>query len=434
MKISVVGLGYVGAVTSCCLAKEGHEVLGIDLDPDKVALLQSGTSPVIEEGIDEITSAAIASGRLQVTTELTQAAVDQDLIFVCVGTPSAANGSQDLTALERVCHQIGSLLEFADTQPSVVIRSTIPPGTTDDILHPILEGASNKTAGRDFGLGFQPEFLREGSSVNDFHNPPMTIVGGDALATDSVERLFAAFPGEFIATDVRSAELLKVACNTFHAVKVNFANEMGRISRSLGMDARVVMDLLCQDTQLNISRAYLRPGFAFGGSCLPKDLRALLHVAKSNDVDVPMLQGILPSNDEHIESVARMIMSHDSRKVGLVGLSFKQGTDDLRESPLVRLAEILIGKGYELSIYDPAVRVAMLIGSNKRFIESTIPHFSGLMKDSLHEVVETAGTVVVAHKHAELADIVARLPDTTQVVDLVGLDPVGEAGFHGVAW
>lgn len=434
MNICVIGLGYVGAVTSCCLARDGHKVLGVDLDSTKVDLLAAGKSPIIEEQIPEITRNAVASGNLEVTTDLDERITGCDLVFVCVGTPSAPNGSQDLTAVERVCEEIGRVLQGSDAKPAVIIRSTVPAGTTDTLVRTALERTSEKTAGVDFGLGFQPEFLREGSSVKDFYNPPMTIVGGDDIAVQRLQALFADFPGEFIATDVRSAELLKVACNTFHALKVNFANEMGRIARSLDMDARVIMHLLCQDTQLNISPAYLRPGFAFGGSCLPKDLRALLHVAKSNDVEVPMLQGILPSNDEHIDMVARLVMQHGRRKVSLVGLSFKQGTDDLRESPMVRLAEILIGKGYELEIYDEAVQTAMLMGSNKRFIETTIPHFEAMMQADLEPMIEPGRTVIVAHNLERLPALLGRLTAEDLVVDLVGIEHSGPADLQGVAW
>ena len=434
MKICVIGLGYVGAVTSCCLAKDGHQVIGVDVDPVKVNLLREGTSPIIEEGVDEITQQAVSSGNLTVMSELDTENIASDLVFVCVGTPSADNGSQDLTALQRVCQQIGEQLKSIDSVPAIVIRSTIPPGTTEGLVQQTLEQSSGKVAGTGFGLGFQPEFLREGSSVKDFYNPPMTVIGGDAVAAQGVRSLFEEFPGEFVVTDIKSAELLKVACNTFHALKVNFANEIGRLAQVLDMDSRIVMALLCKDTQLNISPAYLRPGFAFGGSCLPKDLRALLHMAKSNDVDLPMLQGILPSNDQHIAHVAQKVMSHSSRKVGLVGLSFKQGTDDLRESPMVKLAEILIGKGYELSIYDPAVRGAMLLGANKRFIESTIPHFAGLLRESLETTVLPGSSVIVAHRYPELDALIQSLSSDTKLIDLVGIDAPSHVQYTGVAW
>ena len=433
MKIVVVGLGYVGAVTSCCLARDGHDVVGVDLDQNKLDLLAKGVSPIIEQGIDEVTQAAFDSGRLKVDRSLTAVAIEGAVVFVCVGTPSADNGSQDLTAIERVCRQLGELLRSVDGC-EIVIRSTIPAGTTEGLLLPILEQCSGKVAGDGFGLAFQPEFLREGSSVSDFYNPPMTVVGGDERSVARLRELFGTLPGEFIATDVKSAELLKVACNTFHALKVNFANEIGRVATALDMDARIVMELLCRDKQLNISPAYLRPGFAFGGSCLPKDLRALLYTAKSHDVELPMLSGILPSNDLHIELIAKKIMAHSSRQVGFVGLSFKQGTDDLRESPLVRLAEILIGKGYAIKIYDPAVSVAMLTGGNKKYIETTIPHFAALMSDSLGELIAPDSVVIVAHKHDELESQLSTLPSTSLVFDLVGLHLEGNAEYQGVAW
>ncbi len=437
MKVAVIGLGYVGAVTSACLARDGHSVLGIDLDPTKLELLRQGKAPIVEAEISEITQAAVDSGCLTVDDSLDQRIGDVDLVFVCVGTPSAASGSQDLTAVKRVSEQIGRVLGSTEGNPVIVLRSTVPPGTTDDIVKPILEQTSGKTEGVDFGLCFQPEFLREGSSVQDFYNPPFTVVGGGENAVEPVRALFENVPAEFVATTTRNAELLKFACNTFHALKVVFANEVGRLGQAVGVDPRAVMDLLCMDHQLNISRAYLRPGFAFGGSCLPKDLRALLYLAKSHDVELPMLQGVLPSNSIHIDQAAGFVMSGNSRKVGVIGLSFKQGTDDLRESPLVGLAERLIGKGYELKVYDPAVSLALLVGSNKRFIEETIPHIGSLLTDDLDEVCRFGDTIVVGHKDEAIESALERHSESIQrVIDLVGIarGRVGGAEYFGACW
>lgn len=435
MRISVIGLGYVGAVTSVCLAGDGHSVIGVDVDPTKLDLIRRGKAPIVEADIEARTSAAVTSGALQVQPDIDLRAVDVDLLFVCVGTPSAANGSQDLSALERVCAQLGEALAAGSAHPAIVIRSTVPPGTTEGTIRPILESTSGLRAGSDFGLCFQPEFLREGSSVKDFYHPPFTVVGGDATAVGAVERLFGDFPGEFVSTDSRSAELLKVACNTFHALKVVFANEIGRLGQRIGMDARRVMELLCMDQQLNISPAYLRPGFAFGGSCLPKDLRALLYLAKSNDVEMPMLQGILPSNTHHIDYAADLVMQGPSRDVALIGLSFKPGTDDLRESPLVALAERLIGKGYRLKIFDPAVSLAMLVGSNKRFIETTIPHIGTMLCDSLDHVLTHSESVILGHRSEEIEAALRRhRSHVHHLVDLAGASSSDWPSYRGICW
>ena len=438
MKICVIGLGYVGAVTASCLARDGHDVLGVDLDETKLDLLRAGKSPVIEEGIDEITRTAAESGRLQVQSGIDSGLAQFDIIFICVGTPSSPNGSQDLTAVKRVAEEVGEALRDADGFPVVVIRSTVYPGSTDTVIRPVLEAASGSRVGDSFGLAFQPEFLREGSSVKDFYNPPYTIIGTDCPKSEGVLRqLFESFPGEFIATPVRVAEMLKLTCNVFHALKITFANEVGRLGRSLGVDSREVMQLVCKDTSLNISPAYLRPGFAYGGSCLPKDLRAMLYLAKSNDVEIPLMRGIQYTNELHIQHAAEMVKASGSRKVGMIGLSFKPGTDDLRESPLVALAEHLIGKGYELKIHDGAVNVARLIGSNRRFIEQTIPHVEGMLTEDVRTVVEHADVLVVGQSHPDLASELERAGSAAPaIVDLVSLDVPDSAPdqYSGICW
>ena len=439
MKVSVIGLGYVGAVTASCLARDGHEVLGIDLDPTKLALLADGKAPIIEEGIQEITEAAVASGRLKLADAVDERLAEQAIVFICVGTPSAANGSQDTTAVERVAQQIGTAIRGSDSYPVIVLRSTVHPGITEAVVKPILESASQMRVGDGFGLCFQPEFLREGSSVKDFYDPPFTVVGGDSeRSVGVVQELFAPLDADFIATAIATAEMLKLACNAFHALKISFSNEIGRLGQSLGVDGRDVMELLCRDTSLNISKAYMRPGYAYGGSCLPKDLRALTHIAKTKDVDVPLLRSTLTTNAVQIEHAARMVMSGKSRKVGLIGLSFKPGTDDLRESPLVTLAEQLIGKGYELMIYDPVVNVARLIGSNKRFIDETIPHFEKLMCDDLDSVLDHAETLVIGHGGDDVRQAIAARPEAGwDIVDLVGIadsSVKGSGSYRGICW
>ncbi|MEO1037416.1 MAG: nucleotide sugar dehydrogenase [Pseudomonadota bacterium] len=438
MKISVIGLGYVGAVTAVCLARDGHDVTGVDLDPTKVQLLRDGKAPIIEEGIAEVTAAAAASGRLHVTDDIRDGVAESDLIFVCVGTPSASNGSQDLTAVQRVSEQIGDVLKDADDFPVVVLRSTVYPGSTESLVRPTLEAAAGGGVGEKFGLCFQPEFLREGTSVKDFYQPPFTVIGTDCeRSAERVRELFGGFPGEFVVTDFKAAELLKMTCNVFHALKISFANEVGRLGQSLGIDSREVMRLVCMDKSLNISPAYMRPGFAYGGSCLPKDLRAMLYLARTNDIELPVMAGVQQTNGIHIQHAFELIAKAGSRRVGMLGLSFKPGTDDLRESPLVSLAELLIGKGYELRIHDPAVNLARLIGSNKRFIDETIPHIEALMADELGEVIEHADVLVIGQKHPELSALLATAgPGAPHIVDLTDVpnDAVGAGSYTGICW
>ena len=438
MKISVLGLGYVGAVSMACLARDGHEVTGVDVDPLKLDLIRSGRSPIVEEGIQDLTRDVVASGRVQTTDDVAAAVRDTDVSFVCVGTPSSPNGSQDLSAIRRVMESIGAALASKASYHTVVLRSTVQPGTLDEMARPILERASGKRADEDFGLCFQPEFLREGTSIKDYDNPPFTVIGTRVpRGADALKQLFGHLPCEFIVTDVGAAEMLKYACNAFHALKVTFANEVGRISQSVGLDARAVMDLVCRDKRLNISAAYLRPGFAFGGSCLPKDLRALTYLAKTRDITTPMLGSILGSNRAHIDHVLDKVMLSGIRRVGMVGLSFKAGTDDLRESPLVAVAERLIGKGYELRIFDPEVNLSRLIGANKRFIEESIPHIGSLMVDECAKAVGHAQVVLVGVGGREItAALTASLTDQHVVVDLVGL-PRAQLKcrqYTGVCW
>lgn len=438
MKVSVIGLGYVGAVTAACLARDGHEVLGIDLDPTKLTLLRNGQAPIIEEAIDEVTREAAESGRLRVTDKIDGRIVECGLVFVCVGTPSAMNGSQDLTAVRRVAEQIGAALKNCEGYPVIVLRSTVYPGSTEAVVKPILEEHAEGTAGKDFGLCFQPEFLREGSSVRDFYNPPFTVIGSEcARSQDRVRELFGEFPGEFVTTSYRTAEMLKLTCNAFHALKISFANEVGRLGQSLGVDSREVMNLVCKDKSLNISPAYLQPGFAYGGSCLPKDLRAMLYLARTNDMELPVMSGVEQTNAIHIEHAAKMIMDSGSRKVSLIGISFKPGTDDLRESPLVTLAERLIGKGYDLRIYDPAVNMSRLIGANKRFIEETIPHLESLLSEDLDDVCSHGDIIVIAQRHDTLDDLLSECgQEKLKIVDLVGVGGslAEQENYVGICW
>jgi GDP-mannose 6-dehydrogenase len=438
MKISIFGLGYVGAVSMACLARDGHEVTGVDVDPLKLELIRSGKSPIVEEGIQDLTRDVVASGKVQVTSDVAAAIRGTDLSFVCVGTPSSANGSQDMSYIRRVMESIGEALAKKAEFHTVVLRSTVQPGTLDELVRPTLEKASGKVADKDFGLAFQPEFLREGTSIKDYDRPPLTIVGTRSpRAAEVLRAVFGHLPCEFVVTSVGVAEMQKYAANAFHAVKITFANEIGRLARAVDVDAREVMALICKDTQLNISPAYLRPGFAFGGSCLPKDLRALTYMGKTRDVTTPMLGGVLGSNRAHIDYAIDQVMQGETRKVGMIGLSFKKGTDDLRESPLVSVAERLIGKGYDLRIYDPEVNLSRLIGANKRFIEQSIPHIGKLMVGSCEEAVHHGDTILVGLGGKDIeAALAATLEPRHAVVDVVGLAARGsKAGrYTGICW
>jgi GDP-mannose 6-dehydrogenase len=437
MRISIFGLGYVGAVSLACLARDGHHVVGVDVSQDKLDLIRSGKSPVIEEGIQELMQKVVASGRVEVTNDAAHAIHNTDLSFVCVGTPSSPRGSQDLTAVLRVAESIGRALRDKKGFHTLVVRSTVEPGTVEEKFKPVVEQHSGKRAGTDFSLAFQPEFLREGTSIADYDKPPFTICGADSeRGVAALREVFGHLPGEFIVTDIRTAEGMKMACNAFHALKITFANEIGRFSQAVGIDGRNLMALLCKDTSLNISTAYLRPGFAFGGSCLPKDLRALNYISRSRDVDTPMLTAVLASNEVHITHVVERIRAEPRAVIGMVGLAFKAGTDDLRESPLVELAEQLIGKGYTLRVFDPHVNVARLIGANKAYIEATVPHFDALLTDSMDKVLDCPIVVVGQSGAAVRAALAERRKADQLVIDLVGMKDVATlpGRYWGVCW
>jgi GDP-mannose 6-dehydrogenase len=438
MKISIFGLGYVGAVSMACLARDGHEVVGVDLDPLKLDLIRSGRSPIVEEGIQDLTAEVVKRGRVCVTDDVAAAVRSTGLSFICVGTPSSPNGSQDLSAVRRVSEQIGAALKDKAGYHTVIMRSTLQPGAMESVVKAGLESASGKQADVDFGLGFQPEFLREGSSIKDYDNPPFTVVGTeDERAANVLREVFGHLKCDFIVTSVGVAEMLKYACNAFHALKITFANEIGRLAKSVNVDGRAVMELVCKDTRLNISPVYMKPGFAFGGSCLPKDLRALTYVGKQNDVTTPMLGNIMGSNRAHIDHALDLVAQSGKRKIGMIGLSFKPGTDDLRESPLVTVAERLIGKGYDLRVYDPDVNLSRLLGANRRYIEHTIPHIGSLMMATAEAVVEHAEVLVVGLASSEVRTaVLGAVRDTQVVVDLVGLpkEQVRTPQYRGVCW
>jgi GDP-mannose 6-dehydrogenase len=433
MKVSVFGLGYVGCVTAACLAKEGHVVRGVDISPDKVHAILAGRSPVVEEGLGDTIAAAVRQGRLTATEDPLDAVRESDVSLVCVGTPSKGNGSLSLVALEEVTRQIGEAMRAKDGRHCIVYRSTVLPGTVRNRLIPLLEKASGLRAHQDFDVCFNPEFLREGSSIKDFYTPAFTVIGeenprgGDVLA-----RLYAGVAAPVVRGSYEVAELLKYACNAFHALKVAFANEIGVFCKAVGIDSHEVMDVFRLDRKLNISEAYLRPGFAFGGSCLPKDLRALLYHAKERDVEMPLLGSVLPSNDLHIRRAAEWIMATKQRKVGVLGLSFKPGTDDLRESPIVSLVETLIGKGCHLKVFDSDVSLSRLVGANKRYIEQEIPHISTLMSDDLHEVIEESDVLVVCKTAKEFSEALEPYAGKKLILDLARIG--GSSRHDGLCW
>ncbi len=437
MKISIFGLGYVGTVSAGCLAREGHEVIGVDPVSRKVDLINSGQSPIIETEIGEIIASAVKHGRLKATSDQDQAIRDTTLSFVCVGTPSQANGNLDLSYIRRVCELIGHALRNKPARHTVVIRSTILPGTMRQIVIPILEECSGKKAGADFGVCNNPEFLREGSAVKDFGAPPKTVIGEiDTKSGDLLASLYAKLEAPLIRTDVETAEMVKYVDNSWHALKIGFANEIGNLCKSFSIDAHAVMKIFCKDEKLNISAAYLQPGFAFGGSCLPKDLRALSYKAKTNDLQLPILNSILPSNEIQIARGLQLIMEKGHRKIGILGFSFKAGTDDLRESPVIEIIERLVGKGYDLRIYDKNVHIASLIGANRDFILNRIPHISKLMVESIASVLKHAETIVIGNKDPEFQDVASRLQDGQRLVDFVRIiDRRSENGkYDGICW
>ncbi|MHB1200803.1 MAG: nucleotide sugar dehydrogenase, partial [Polaromonas sp.] len=423
MKISIFGLGYVGAVSLACLSRDGHDVIGVDIDRAKLDLIMAGKTPVVEEGMVDLMARVAASGKVTVTTDAQAAVRGSEISLVCVGTPSAANGSQDQGAILRLAEEIGRAIAEKQEPHVVVFRSTLVPGTVEDVLRPIIEARSGKKDGEGFFLCFQPEFLREGSSIRDYDKPPFTVVGAShAYPVGRLRALFGQLPCKFLETTVRSAEMMKYSCNNFHALKITFANETARLCDALGVDAFEVMDLMCQDTHLNISRAYLKPGFAFGGSCLPKDLRATTYLAKLHDVEIPMLAGILPSNRNHLDLALQKLLATGKRRIGFIGLSFKTGTDDLRESPLVTLAEQLIGKGMQLAIYDPEVRLAQLLGANRSFIEKHLPHIGKMLRAGIESVIEESEVLVVGLADQQVFDTLASRCRPDQVLlDLVSL-------------
>ncbi len=436
MKISIFGLGYVGAVSAGCLATDGHDVIGVDPNRTKVDLINGGTTPIIEKDIGEMISKTVQEGKLRATIDVRDAVLNSDMSLICVGTPSQLNGNLDLSHVRKVCEQIGEAIKEKDSFHVVVARSTMLPGSMRAVVIPTLEQASGKKAGVDFGVCNNPEFLREGTAVYDYYHPPKTVIGEtDERAGEMLVKLYEKMEAPMVRTDVETAEMVKYTDNTWHAVKVAFANEIGNICKAVGIDGHKVMEIFCQDTKLNLSPYYMKPGFAFGGSCLPKDVRALTYKARSLDLELPLLDSILPSNRKQVEKGVNMIVDKGNRKIGILGFSFKAGTDDLRESPLVDVIEHLLGKGYELKLYDKNVNLAALTGANQDYILNHIPHISKLMVNSMEEVLAFADTVVIGNGAAEFKQVPGLLKEGQIIVDLVRISKEQSGGqYDGICW
>jgi GDP-mannose 6-dehydrogenase len=437
LRISIFGMGYVGTVSAGCLARMGHAVVGLDANPTKVEILAAGRSPVIEPGLSELIGGGVAEGRISVSSDAMQAIRDTDVTLYCVGTPGHANGSLNLDAVRDVCQSIGAALRHKDTFHVVVTRSTMLPGTTRSLVIPLLEAVSGKRAGVDFGVAVYPEFLREGTALDDFDHPPLVVM---ASSDERTRRLIADLnpgrPEAIVHAAFEVAEMVKYVNNTWHAVKVAFANEIGSFCRANGIDGGELMDIFMRDQVLNISKAYLRPGFAFGGSCLPKDLRALDYRARSLDLDLPMLGHVMASNGAHVQRAVRLITERGRVRVGILGMSFKKDTDDIRESPMIPIIETLIGQGFDVKIHDRNVQVSSLVGANREYMLNAIPHIHRLLVSEIAEVFEHADTIVIGHGDPAFEAALEAHGAGKRVVDLVRLRhrPAGTSAYSGLCW
>jgi len=438
LSISVFGLGYVGSVSAACFAHLGHTVIGVDVSPAKVEALAAGRSPIVEARMTELATEAHQAGRLRATTDAAIAVGESEISFVCVGTPSLRSGKLDLTYVERVVREIGAALKQKKSHHVIVLRSTVLPGTTESLVIPAVEQASGLTAGANFSVCYNPEFMREGSAVADFHQPPYTILGAqDANHLAPLRELYLPISGPVFETSIPVAEMVKYVSNAFHAVKVSFANEVGALCKHLGVDTQAVTRIYTSDTKLNVSTAYLNPGFAFGGSCLPKDLRALTYRAKELDVELPLLESVLPSNAVHVDRAVDAVLGTNKRKIAFLGLSFKAGTDDLRESPQVQVIKRLLGEGCQVRVWDRDVSLGRLAGSNRQYIEEVIPHIGSLLSSEFEEVVKSGEAVVIATK-IEKDKLAASVTPEQVVIDLVNLDPANRPrianSYQGICW
>jgi GDP-mannose 6-dehydrogenase len=437
-RVAVFGLGYVGTVSAACFAREGHDVVGVDVDADKVTLVSAGRSPVVEPGLEELVNAGRAAGRLRATGDVADAVASSAVALICVGTPSDSNGALGLRFVERVTREIGRAIRAANpSRYTVAYRSTMLPGTSEETLRPLLEAEAGRAVGPRLGLAMHPEFLREGTAIQDFFDPPKTVIGeADTASGADVAALYGSLRFRLERVPIRIAELVKYADNAFHAVKVAFANEVGNLAKRAGVDGHEVMRLFCLDTKLNLGPYYLKPGFAFGGSCLPKDLRAVIHHARRHDVAVPLLESAIASNDEHKRVALRAVQRWGRKRVGVLGLAFKAATDDLRESPVVELVETLLGRGYDIRIFDRNVALARLTGSNRAYIEREIPHLERLMVDSIDAVLAHGEVIVAGNADPAFAAAAARLRADQVLVDLVRVVPTPPATgeYYGLGW
>jgi GDP-mannose 6-dehydrogenase len=438
MRVVVVGLGYVGSVCSACLASRGHSVVGVDVSESKVGEIESGKSPIVETGLEALISDSRAQGRLSATTRIAEAMPGAEVVLICVGTPSREDGSLNLDHVKRAAEEVGRALKKSGSFTTVVMRSTMLPGSVESEVRPAIERASGLTGGRDFGVAYNPEFLREGSAVSDFFGAEITVIGAaEEQSAAALRALYQGVGGEIVVTSIRTAEMLKYVNNAFHALKVSFANEVGRWGRMEGVDSHEVMRLFCRDSRLNLGATYLKPGFAFGGSCLPKDLRALNSRARHHDLELPVIGAIMRSNERHVEEAVQLIERLRRRRVGVLGLSFKAGTDDLRESPILRVVGTLVGKGYSVLLHDPHIDMERVLGANRRFVEDEVPYLPERLKATVAEVVKGSEVIVVANHSREYKNIGALLEPGQVLVDLahaVDRASVAHAEYHGLAW
>ncbi|WP_020529913.1 nucleotide sugar dehydrogenase [Flexithrix dorotheae] len=436
MKISVFGLGYVGAVSCGCFAKEGHQVIGVDINEHKVTLINSGKSPIVEKGLDDLIAFGNRNKLLGATTDVETAIQDTDLSIICVGTPSQINGNIDLSYIFKVCGQIGAALQKKSSFHTIVIRSTVVPGTVRQCIE-IIEDVSGKKHNKEFGLGSNPEFLREGTAINDFWHPPYTIIGIESeKSQELLKTLYQNIDAPIHFLKPEESEMIKYANNNFHAVKITFANEIGNICKALGVDGHVVMDIVSRDKKLNLSSYYMKPGYAFGGSCLPKDVRGLNYRAKLLDVKTPLLNSLLSSNENQIKRGLQLVYNTGKRKIGVLGFAFKAGTDDLRESPMITLIETLIGKGYDLALFDANVLISKLMGKNKDFIIGRIPHISRLLKAGAEQVIEESEVIILGNKSEEFKELLPSIPKNKTIIDLVRIDKdkITQDNYVGICW
>jgi GDP-mannose 6-dehydrogenase len=427
MNVSVFGLGYVGCVTAACLARSGHDVVGVDVNPDKVDMLNDGQAPIVEPGLPELLRSVVEAGRLRATTDCLDAVASSSVALICVGTPGARTGKPQLDAVARVGAELGCALTGRIEPFAVILRSTALPGTVDEVLWPAIRSGADGPL-PPLQVAVNPEFMREGVSIQDFNHPPFVLVGCDDSRTAGLVRaIYADVKAPLVRTTTRTAELVKYACNAFHGLKVCFANEIADLAEALGADAQAAMQIFARDRKLNISEAYLKPGFAFGGSCLPKDLRGLLWAGKTRDIEMPMLASVLPSNERQVRAAVQRVLALGRRRIGVVGLAFKPDTDDLRESPVVTLVEALIGKGLDVRILDGNVSIARLMGANRRYIETEIPHLAALLCETPEELAAHAEVLVVGSRGAEADAVLALASPTQPLVDLTRTITAGQA-------